>query len=95
MKLDDWFIQDAIRSGDLLTAVNAVCTRFGLPHYSENSPEMISLVVTGKFYPNVPEQMRIVSGDRAYTWVAGEGARFAGQWNGAGVNSIRIWTDHY
>jgi hypothetical protein len=93
MKLHDWVIQEAIRSGDILAAVNTAAFVLGLPQYAPDDPAILSMVITGKFYSTVPEQIRIAHGGLAYTWIAGESR--ARPWTDTGGTRIRIWTDHY
>lgn len=93
MKLHDWAIQEAIKRHDWLSAVNAVCDRFGLPKYAANSKDIASLVISEKIYSNVPEQIRIISEGKAYTWMAGDS--LVHECKDPVTARIRIWTDYY
>lgn len=91
MKLDDWVIKDALREGDLHRAVCAVCRTFNLPPLAPDHPAIRGAIVSERLFQTVPEQIRIVMGGRAYTWIA-SGNRI---WGGEGTEvRIRIWTDH-
>ena len=94
MKLHDWVIQDAIRNGDIFTAVNTAAYVLGLPQYAPDDPVLLGTIVMDRVFPAVPEQIRIVCSGHSPTWADGQSTTF-GKWEASGAPHIRIWTDHY
>ena len=64
MKLQDWFVRDAIERGDWLAAANAVADMFNLEKFDAASPAILDVTIS-KASNN---QVRIARAGRVYVW---------------------------
>ena len=70
MKLRNWEINEALKAGDILAALNAAADEFGLPRFTDDSPVLKDIIVHDAGSP-ARQQIRISCGGVVHVWDGG------------------------
>jgi hypothetical protein len=88
LKLRNWEINEALRSGDVLGAVNIVADEFGIQRFAHDSDAVKSMNVHSHGSP-ARQQIRITLDGVLYFWESG---RFYKGLSGARGQWIVVWS---